>query len=365
MPRPQARSIVVMSAVCPVLLLAACGGSDESGGGEGDSWNLTYATQHTENTPYSRATAEWAELVEERTDGRVTVDISYGESLLDAAEVLPGIAEGRADAGFVVDSMYQNQLPLTSASSIPFDRTNGVAQALAFHQMYRDNEQYRAEWEDLGVHMLHFQPSAPAAIGSNDPIETLDDLAGKSIRCLGFICNALQGIGANPVAISSAEIYEAMERGTIDGWTAYPFQDILANQFQEVTEYVTDPGMGAYIQASTPINLEVWNSLPADVQDTLTELSEEYYDIYVEQANQLERETCEATNEAGVELSIMPESETQAWEEQVRDDIYAEWVGLAGEEAESFYEDFTAAYDEAAASSDYESLYPQCVDGTL
>lgn len=363
MSRSRARSVVVMSVLGTVLSLTACGGSQESGGG--DSWNLTYSTQHSEDTPYSRATAQWAELVEERTDGRVTVEIYYGESLLDAAESLPGIAEGRADTGFFVDSMFQDQLPLTSVSSIPFDRTNGIAQALAFHQMYRDNEQYRAEWEDLGLHMLHFQPSAPAAIGSNDPIETLDDIAGKSIRCLGFICDSLQAVGADPVAISSAEIYEAMDRGTIDGWTAYPFQDMLANQFQEVTPYVTDPGIGAYIQGSTPINLDVWNSMPADIQDTLTELSEEYYDIYAEQANQLERETCEATNEAGVELTIMPEAEVQAWRDQVRDDIYAEWAAGAGEDAESFYEDFSAAYDEAASTSDYESLYRQCVDGTL
>jgi TRAP-type C4-dicarboxylate transport system substrate-binding protein len=369
----RGRRIAALAGLAAVtLLVAACSPEADGGSPEDEAANQTYvikySTQHTEDTPYSRATQEWAELVEERTDGRVTVEIFYSGALLDAAESLPGIADGRAEAGFIVDSMFQEALPLSTASSIPFDRPNGVAQALAFHELYETNDDFRAQWERAGVHILHFQPPAPAAIGSNEPIDSYTDLAGTKTRCIGYICDALQIIGANPVAIASNEIYEAMERGTIDAWTAYPFQDMLANQFQEVTNYVVDPGIGAYIQGATPINLDFWDALPEDIQTTLTDLSSEYYDIYIEHAAQLERETCAATTEAGVELSSFSESESNRWRDAVRDSIFASWseqVSGTGVDAAAFYDEFLDAYSAAELETDYESLFGACAAGEI
>ncbi len=191
--------------------------------------------------------------------------------------------DGCADSGFVVDTMFPDLLPLTNSSSIPFDRTNGVAAARAFHEMYNTNADYKAEFEAIGVHILMFQPPGATSIGSREEIATLADLQGKNIRCIGYICDALKGVGANPVAIASTEIYEAMDRHTIDGWSAYPFMDMLATQFQEVTPFVTDLGIGTYIQGFSPINMDTWESLSAEDQEILTDLGMEYYDIMAEE----------------------------------------------------------------------------------
>lgn len=211
----------------------------------------------------SRAIVRWADSIANETEGRVTVEVFYSASLLPAADLLPGIMDGRADAGYVVDTMFPDLLPLTNSSSIPFDRLNGVAQAMAYHEVYNTNEDYKAEFEKLGVHVLHFYPMGQTIIGSAEEIATLDDLKGKDLRCLGYICDALQGVGANPVAIASNEIYEAMDRDTIDGWSGYPYMDVIATQLQEVTPYMTDPGIGQYVQAVMPINQKTWDSISA------------------------------------------------------------------------------------------------------
>lgn len=360
--------------------LTACGGGindpeddtdDASGSGverDPDATVLTYSTQHTENTPFSRGTQRWAELVEERTEGRVAVDISYSESLLPADEVLPGIIDGRASAGFVVDTMFPNQLPLTNSSAIPFDRQNGVAQARAFQELYTNNADYRAEFEDLGVHVLMFQVPGSTHIGSRDAIEDLDDLSGQDIRCIGYICDSLQAVGANPVALASTDIYEAMDRATVDGWAAYPFMDMIAAQFQEVTPYVTDPGIGMYLQTFSPINLEVWNSLESQDQEVLEELAVEYHDIMAEEIHDLEIETCEATTAEDVTLSEMSEEDAEEWREAVHDDVYDTWVDLASGgdvDPDAFYADLMDAYEAALQTTDFESLYAECMDGTL
>lgn len=377
---------LVIAAIAASLAFTACGGgisepttpadpgpenpgNTTTTGGDGPTTVLRYSTQHTENTPFSRATERWADLVNERTEGRVSVEMFYSASLLPAAEVLPGIMDGRASAGFVVDTMFADLLPLTNASSIPFDRMNGVAQARAYQEIYDTNEDYRAEFEDLGVHVLMFQPPGATVIGTSSEVTSLDDLSGMSIRCLGYICDSLQAVGANPVAIASNEIYEAMDRDTINGWAAYPFMDMLATQFQEVTSYVTDPGIGAYIQGFSPINLDVWNSLEEADREALTELAHEYYDIMAEEMNNLERETCEATTAAGVELSELSEADVQAWRDAVHDDVYQKWVneasGSAHTDPEAFYTDLMAAYETALENTTFESLYTDCVNNEI
>lgn len=357
------------------LTLAACGGGISSPGGDTTSTAggalpvkaevvLRYSTQHTENTPFSRATQRWADLVAERTEGRVGVELYYSASLLPAAEVLPGIIDGRAETGFVVDTMFPDMLPLTNASSIPFDRTNGVAQAKAYQELYNTNEAFKAEFEKLGVRILMFQPSGASSLGSGSEIKTLADVQGKSIRCLGYICDALQGVGANPVAIASNEIYEAMDRDTIDGWAAYPFMDIVATQFQEVTPYVTDPGIGTYIQPFSPINLETWESLSPEDQQILTELGTEYHAIMAEEMNSLETETCTATGEAGVVLSTMSDADVATWRDTVHQGIYDTWVadatGKTDIDPAGFYAELTSQYESALADTDFTSGYADC-----
>ncbi len=277
--------------------------------------------------------------------------------------------DGRADSGFVVDTMFPDLLPLTNSSSIPFDRTNGVAAARAFHEMYNTNADYKAEFEAIGVHILMFQPPGATSIGSREEIATLADLQGKSIRCIGYICDALKGVGANPVAIASTEIYEAMDRHTIDGWSAYPFMDMLATQFQEVTPFVTDLGIGTYIQGFSPINMDTWESLSAEDQEILTDLGMEYYDIMAEEMNNLERETCTATNAAGVKLSKMSDADVDAWKAAVRDAIYDKWVTDAGNKTDvdpaAFYSTFMDLYEKQLGETDFASLYGDCMSGVI
>lgn len=380
------KKLRVTAAIASVVLLAlsACGGGiTPSPAGSGpatttqasqpaasqDTVVLRYSTQHTENTPFSRATARWANLVAERTAGRVKVEIYYSASLLSAAEVLPGIMDGRADSGFVVDTMFPDLLPLTNASSIPFDRTNGVAQAKAYQEIYNSNDAYRAEFDKLGIHILMFQPPGASVIGSRAQITTLADLRGKSIRCLGYICDALKGVGANPVAIASNEIYEAMDRKTIDGWAAYPFMDMLATQFQEVTPFVADPGIGTYIQGFSPINMNTWKKLSTQDQEILTDLGMEYYDIMAEEMNALEKETCAATTAAGVKLSELSTADVESWRSQVHGEIYQKWVSDASAKSdvnpEAFYNELMEGYQTALAEVDFESLYGKCLAGEL
>lgn len=75
-----------------------------------------------------------------------------------------------------------------------------------------------------GVHVVGFFAAEPNAIFMKTKIGTLDDLANKKVRSVGGIhASWLEAFGAAPQTLSSAEMNEALNRGTIDGaiqgWT--------------------------------------------------------------------------------------------------------------------------------------------------
>lgn len=306
----------------------------------------------------------WADEVEERTGGRVTVEFFDGGSLLAAGDTLPGIGDGRAEMGHVAHFYHPGELPLSTVSELPFFVANPQVQARVFNQLYRDSEEFRAEWEAMGVHVLHFNPSGVVILGSEDPITTPQDLQGRQVRAVGYAARALDTVGANPVALEAPEIYESVQRGLIDSYSSFPFEVITAFQLQEVAPYVADPGLGNYLLTAAPISLSVWEAMPDDIRQILTEVSEELldeavWDIYAE----VEDAVCDAIIAAGGDVTVFSDDDVAAWQDQLGPEFVDEWldnVATDRDTAQRFLDDYLAALDVHSEDADFDSGVRRC-----
>ena len=102
----------------------------------------------------------------------------------------------------------------------------------------------------------------------------------------------LTALGAVPVEVEFGEVYTAMERGTIDGWT-FQFPGVAGFGWHEVTNYWIDHPF--YMQdIVTIINLDKWNSIPQRLQDIVLEaqlqIEREYPSIWTQhEANERQK----------------------------------------------------------------------------
>lgn len=127
-------------------------------------------------------------------------------------------------------------------------------------------------------------------IRSNKAINSLDDLKGMKIRMSGKTQGALlQDLGAAQIAMSGQEIYQAMQKGTIDGAEFSSPSSDWGMGFGEVSKYWAVPGwhQPASIMG-VMINKEAWDSLDPDLQQTLKYaakvatlefMAKQYYDV--------------------------------------------------------------------------------------
>src|SRR5699024_4441862 len=105
------------TAIISGILLSSCGSSDNSASQTHD-WS--YASSAPSNGALGIVADQWAEEVADKSDGELEIETFQDSSLLSATDTLSGVREGRADFGYLAPAFYEHELPLTSATTIPF-----------------------------------------------------------------------------------------------------------------------------------------------------------------------------------------------------------------------------------------------------
>ena len=99
----------------------------------------------------------------------------------------------------------------------------------------------------------------------------------------------MEGLGAVPVSIGFGELYQALDRGTIDATINYtPF--VKSYKHYEVADYVLELSMGQLLGYGAGINLKLWNSMSEDLRKIISEVSDQYMDVYAEKYIKDERQ---------------------------------------------------------------------------
>jgi len=127
-------------------------------------------------------------------------------------------------------------------------------------------------WENPGFHLW-----------TNVKVKKLEDLSGLKFRGTPFYHAVLKPLGMVPVAMPLGDIYEAMDRGLIDGWACSP-NTALSRKLYEVTKYCIDHPFWSRGNAYIVVNLDAWNRLPKRLQklmvDVLVEMEPEIAALY-------------------------------------------------------------------------------------
>lgn len=378
--RAPSRTIVIFVAALS-LFAAACGSGAEPGGqatdgagagtpaGEGeepvaagDTIQLRFSSYIGESAPQSRSMQWWADEVSSRTDGRVEVEFFYQGAILGPTESLTGITEGRADVGYTAEAYFPSQLPLSTAVEIPFITSDAAAQAKALTQLYEENQALRDEWESQGVHVLYYPALSGNILGSKEPVESLDDIRGKSIRGLGLISNALSAIGADPVTLGSNEIYESLQRGVIEAYSGFAFEVVTALKLHEVAPHVVGTGMGQYVAPIMVMNKSTYEGLPDDVRQVVDEVSAEALDESIRLLVEVEDEVCQTILDAGGTVGVLPDEDIEEWRSQVADQLRQQWLDDHAdvEGAEEFLQAYVDAVAEWEEQTDYTPGVRRC-----
>ncbi|MHB9149707.1 MAG: TRAP transporter substrate-binding protein [Thermoleophilia bacterium] len=230
---------------------------------------LTYAFFAPAGTFPGRQMDEWARLVNERTNGVVTVETFPGATLLGANDMYDGVQQGVADIGLGAPSYDPGRFPLTSGVSLPVGFPDSVTASLTLWDLY--NELKPAEYD--GFKVITMFTTEPGYLMTRKSVTSAADLKGMKLRAAGTGVPVLEALGASPVGMPMNEVPEAVQTGLIDGTmtSREVLQDFkLAEQLKFVTNYPT-----VVVTFAAVMKQDAFDALPAPVQQVINDLGRE------------------------------------------------------------------------------------------
>lgn len=302
-----------------IIFITACGSdstktnSSSTGGNEDGEetftlrYNTTYPPSVWDWEPKYKSTEELAKLIEERTEGRVKIEIFYSNQLAGQAESLDALSRGTIDIQNITPSAWSDKVPEGSFSSLPF---GWMGEEHASHLLRETDvgKLYEEALDEYGVKVLSYWYSGTSGYLSKKPITGPDDFKGLVMNQVGSNLTAefYSEMGAGVANIPFAEQYEGLLRGTIDT-ILFPYYALETYKLSEVVESITVPGPVAPSYGLVAISNKAWDKLPSDLQKIVMDTALEMEEAGIEGSKKLTQMGIDYAEKEGLEINRMTE----------------------------------------------------------
>lgn len=290
------------------------------------------------NSPFLEVEQNFAKKIEERTGGKVKIEITYAGGLGKGNEVMTLAGRGAIDMASIVPGYYADQLLFIRAFQIPFVFDNPAEAMVLSRNSFEELPMFDEELAKYRVRFLFHQPLGVYYLtGPDENCDTVAALDGKKIRSFGADIPKLHdAVGAVPVSVPVGDVYEALQRGTLDYSFLNP-GNIVTNRLYEVGTYSCGPVM-AITGHIIAIGDKAWDKLTPETRDIFIEEASKSQQEYLDWIDNFESQALEGIKANGGVVKEFPAAELAKWKDMAPD-LLQNWVedmtgrGL-GDEAE-------------------------------
>lgn len=195
-----------------------------------------------ETVPVAKALAKWAELVEQRTNGEIKMQIYNNGTAGSASDYAVNCQLGTLDLGAVNQSVMTSFIPDIGAIDIPYLITSYEKADKLFANNGPLTQYYSNEIKNAGINLINmdvWEVGFREFTNSLRPINKPEDIKGIKLRVMdskihqGF----WRALGADPVPMSWGEAYTALQQKAIDG-VENAISVLDGNNINEVNKYL-------------------------------------------------------------------------------------------------------------------------------
>ncbi|MDO9534676.1 MAG: TRAP transporter substrate-binding protein [Bacillota bacterium] len=318
-----------------LVLLSGCAGRQASPGAGDEKITLRFANYFPGESGPGKIGSVFAEDIKALTGGRVEVEYYPGGMLLGPDKMYDGVMEGIADIGLSNLAYTFGRFKVTEVLDLPL----GFPNAWVANHVVSDflKEYMPKEFEDTHILTLHTSP-ANNIITVKVPVRKPEDLKGLTLRGTGYIAKLVEALGGTARPVSMPEAYDNLSKGVIDGLLV-PYETTKTFRYGEVTNYVTEVWpLGQVYTFYLTMNKNIWEKLPADVQDIITKyIEDEYQEKLAQMWNGIDIDGKKYAIESGYEIIEIAPGELATWQNlanNVIKDYTASMVSAGYSEAE-------------------------------
>lgn len=248
------RLLTTAVALTAALTLAACGGrgsgadsgGDDNGNGDsGQEITLTIGHSQAPTVPMNQGAERFKELVEEGSDGRITVEVYPAEELGSEPEMMEGLQMGNVRVAIVATAVAADTCAPLGVYALPY-----IIEGETDRDQYENlqtltdsdwNQQLIDDCLDESGYLVIDNSwwYGNRNLTTSTEVNTPDDMSGLIIRTppADLHTMGIRDFGAEAVPMPFSEVYSALDTGVIDG-QENPISTIYQNTLYEVQDYL-------------------------------------------------------------------------------------------------------------------------------
>ncbi|MBA1148022.1 TRAP transporter substrate-binding protein DctP [Ectothiorhodospiraceae bacterium WFHF3C12] len=245
--------------------------------------------------------------LEERTDGRLVLQLHEAGALFKAKETFNAVSRGVIEMGTISPAYVRDKIQVAGiASGLPFAFRN-VWEAAYFHKHVGFEEMIREEAAEYGV-FYSTDKVYPTEMVVKEPIESWEDFTSLKIRSSGTLQKFLSEAGASASYLPGEELYPALSSGVVDAAHWGAAQGAMSMSLYDTAKYHVRPPLNIAGTDAFIINQDAIDELPADIRETLMQtLDEQFWYRTNEYLYKEQVALAKAMKEQGVKINTLPE----------------------------------------------------------
>ena len=276
-----------------LLMFAAAAAMTVALAGSAHAAEYTINVGHinAENDSWHQASLAFKEYVEEKSEGRIAVEVYPNSQLGSEVDMLTSILmQSGCDVTFTGESM-QTYEPDLGMIGMPYLIQSDEHMAAVLEGEV--GQQLEGLMEKAGMKVLGYFTRGPRYITSNKKIESVADCQNLLIRTpqSPMTVAAFEAIGAKPTPMALNEVFTSLQQGTIEA-QENPFAMIQNQSFYEVQKYLIKT---AHLRAWVYIAMgkAQFDALPADLQQVVLDAgkhAQEYeHELFLKNETEFEK----------------------------------------------------------------------------
>ncbi|MDR0250516.1 MAG: TRAP transporter substrate-binding protein [Burkholderiales bacterium] len=265
------------------------------------------------DTPKGKAAEFFKKLAEERTQGRVKVEVYHNSALYKDREEMEALQLGAVQ--MLAPSLAKFG-PLGIREFEVFDIPYILDGYEALHKVTRGpvGAKLLALLEPKGIIGLGYWDNGFKIMSANKPIKTPTDMRGMKVRIQSsrVLDAQMRALRSMPQVMAFSEVYQALQTGVVDG-TENPPSNMFTQKMHEVQKHATLTNHG-YLGYAVIVNKKFWDGLPADIRGILEQAMKETNAYNDEIAKKDNDDALEGIRTSGrTEIHTPTEAERKAW----------------------------------------------------
>ncbi|EAS48420.1 TRAP-T family transporter, DctP [Aurantimonas manganoxydans SI85-9A1] len=262
---------------------------------------LRSSDTHPDGYPTVEAVKYMGELVKERTDGRIGIEVYHSAQLGEEKDTIEQTQFGVIDLNRVSMGPFNNIVEETQVVSLPY-----IFRSIDHMHKVMDGpigDEILAAFEphDL-IGLAYYDGGARSFYNSEKPIKSMDDLKGLKFRVMqsDIFVDMVNALGGNATPMPYGEVYSSIQTGVIEGaennWPSFE----SSKHFEVAKHYTLDEHL--IVPEVLVMSKKSWEKLSPEDQEIVRTAAKESVTKMRELWQAREAESEKMVREAGVEV---------------------------------------------------------------